>query len=78
LRTPRVVALALDCLTENFAEDVPKGELARLAGVDRYHFLRFAACPSLSFVVLTLGSADRMIQRVAVVRTPVVQSRRLG
>jgi hypothetical protein len=53
-------------LTENFAEDVSQGELARLAGVDRYHLLRFLdharPCPSLSFLVLTLGSADRTIK----------------
>jgi hypothetical protein len=36
LERDRVVALALNCLTENFTEDVSQGELARLAGVDRY------------------------------------------
>ena len=50
LECDRVVALALDCLKENFAEDVSQGEVARLAGVDRYH--RFA-------YLITRGPAHR-------------------
>jgi hypothetical protein len=50
LECDRVVALALDCLKENFAEDVSQGEVARLAGVDRYH--RFAS-------LITRGPAHR-------------------
>jgi AraC-like DNA-binding protein len=37
---PRAVALALDYLAENFAEDLSLAELAALAGVDRFHLLR--------------------------------------
>jgi hypothetical protein len=36
LCTSRVVALALDCLPENFAESVSRGEVAGLVGVNRY------------------------------------------
>lgn len=39
-RSPRVVALALDYLTENFSENVSLAELAALAGVNRFHLLR--------------------------------------
>jgi AraC-like DNA-binding protein len=39
-RTPRVVALVLEYLAENFSEDISLAELAALAGVDRFHLLR--------------------------------------
>jgi AraC-like DNA-binding protein len=38
--SPRVVALALDYLAENFAEDISLTELAAVAGVDRFRLLR--------------------------------------
>jgi AraC-like DNA-binding protein len=38
--SPRAVALALDYLQENFAEDLSLAQLAALAGVDRFHLLR--------------------------------------
>ncbi len=47
-RSPRVVALALDYLAENFAENTSLAELAALAGVDRFHLLRaFRRCSGL-------------------------------
>jgi AraC-like DNA-binding protein len=39
-RGKREVALALDYLTQNFAEDCSLADLAALAGVDRFHLLR--------------------------------------
>jgi transcriptional regulator GlxA family with amidase domain len=45
---PRAVAVALDYLAENFAEDCSLTELAALAGVDRFHLLRaFRRCMGL-------------------------------
>jgi AraC-like DNA-binding protein len=47
-RAPRVVALALDYLAENFSEDISLAELAALVGVDRFHLLRaFRRCLGL-------------------------------
>ncbi len=65
-RTPRVVELVLDYLTENFAEDISLAELAALAGVDRFHLLRtFRRCiglpPHLYQTQLRLRHAKRLI-----------------
>ena len=39
-RAPRAVTLALEYLTEHFAEDISLAELAGLGGVGRFHLLR--------------------------------------
>jgi AraC-like DNA-binding protein len=47
-RAPRVVALAIDYLAENFSEDISLAELAALVGADRFHLLRaFRRCLGL-------------------------------
>jgi AraC-like DNA-binding protein len=64
--SPRDVALALDYLAENFAEDCSLAELAALAGVDRFHLLRaFRRClglpPHLYQTQLRLRHAKRLM-----------------
>jgi AraC-like DNA-binding protein len=39
-RSPHVIAVALDYLTEHFAEDISLAELSALVGVDRFQMLR--------------------------------------
>jgi len=64
--SPRAVALALDYLAANFAEDLSLAELAALAGVDRFHLLRaFRRClglpPHLYQTQLRLRHAKRLM-----------------
>jgi AraC-like DNA-binding protein len=63
---PRDVMLALDYLSENFAEDCSLAELAALGGVDRFHLLRaFRRClglpPHLYQTQLRLRHAKRLM-----------------
>lgn len=65
-RSPKVVALALEYLTENFSENVSLAELATLAGVNRFHLLRafrrtVGLPPHLYQTQLRLRHARRLI-----------------
>lgn len=65
-RSPRIIALALEYLSENFTDDISLAELAALVGVDRFHLLRaFRRClglpPHLYQTQLRLRYAKRLM-----------------
>jgi AraC-like DNA-binding protein len=66
VRAPRAVALALEYLSENFAQEVSLAKLAALADVDRFHLLRafrrsMGMPPHLYQTQLRLRHAKRLL-----------------